>query len=130
MGFFKELKDLKKNADELTKGQKRPSLMDGMKQANQAMEDLQGQQQSAQHLMTNGVDATATVQSLMSTGKTVNMMPEIQFVLDVSVGGGAPYSVTHSQVVSPVSIPMVQMGMTVPVKVDPADQQQVYLLVQ
>jgi hypothetical protein len=129
MGFFKELKDLKKNADELTGGQKRPSMLEGMKQANQAMEDLQAQQQSASHLMTSGVDSTATVQSLMSTGKTVNMMPEIQFVLTVNTAAG-PVTVNHAQVVSPVSIPMVQQGMTVPVKVDPNDHNQVYLMVQ
>ena len=125
MGFFKELKDLKEN----TKGYKRPGLVDSMKQANQAMSDLNQQQVVASELLTTGVDGQATIGQIMHTGKTVNMMPEISFDMQVSVAGGAPVQVHHVQVISPVSIPQIQPGMTVPVKVDPNDPNKVHVMV-
>jgi hypothetical protein len=125
MGFFKELKDMKEN----TKGYKRPGLVDSMKQANQAIADVNQQQATASELLTTGVDGTATIGQIMHTGKTVNMMPEISFEMTVSVGGASPVSVQHVQTISPVSIPQIQPGMTVPVKVDPNDPNKVFITV-
>ena len=125
MGFFKELKGLK----EQTKGYKRPGLVDSMKQANEALSDLNQQQEQASEVLSNGVDAQATITQIMHTGKTVNMMPEIQFEMQVSVGGHAPVAVQHVQTISPTSIPQIQPGMTVPVKVDPSDSSKVFVMV-
>lgn len=129
MGFFKEMKDLKKNADAIAPKQKRPGFTDMMKQANAAMQDVQTMQTQATELMTTGEDGTATVSFIQATGTMINNFPEIEFKLQVSKGGGSAYEVTHRQVVSPVSIPALQPGATVAVKVDPADQNRVYLVV-
>jgi hypothetical protein len=125
VGFFKELKDLK----DQTKGYKRPGLVDSMKQANAAISDLNQQQETAGELLSSGVDGQATISQIMPTGKTVNMMPEIQFDMQVTVGGHSPVQVQHVQTIAPTSIPQIQPGMTVPVKVDPNDSTKVFLMV-
>jgi hypothetical protein len=100
-----------------------------MKQANAAISDLNQQQETAGELLSSGVDGQATISQIMPTGKTVNMMPEIQFDMQVSVGGHSPVQVQHVQTIAPTSIPQIQPGMTVPVKVDPNDSTKVFLMV-
>lgn len=131
MGFFKELKDLNKQSKEIQKetGYKRPSFTQAMRQANQTISDVREQQSTAQNLLANGMDGTATISQLRSTGKTINYMPEVELDMMVTVGGGAPYEAHCTQVVAPTSIPQIQPGMTVPVKVDSANSAQVYLMV-
>lgn len=125
MGLFKDIKNIK----DQTKGYKRPSLREGLHTASEALTQLNEQQAQMGELMTNGVDATATIGQIQTTGKTVNYMPEVAFEMQVSVAGGAPEAVHHVQVIQPTSIPQVQPGMTVPAKVDPTDHSKVYLLV-
>lgn len=125
MGLFKDIKNIK----DQTKGYKRPSLREGLHSASEALTNLNQQQAQASELLTSGVDGQATIGQIQHTGKTVNYMPEVAFDMQVSVAGGAPEAVHHVQVISPTSIPQVQPGMTVPVKVDPQDHSKVYLLV-
>jgi hypothetical protein len=125
VGLFKDMKNLK----DQTKGYKRPGLRESIHMASEAMTQVNEQQAQASELLTTGVDGTATVTQIMHTGKTVNYMPEVQMEMQVSVGGGAPEAVQHVQVISPTSIPQIQPGMTVPVKVDAADSAKIYLMV-
>jgi hypothetical protein len=125
MGLFKDMKNLK----DQTKGYKRPGLRDSIHMASEAMTQLNEQQAQANELLTTGVDGQATVTQIMHTGKTVNYMPEVAMDVQVSVGGGAPVAVKHTQVISPTSIPQIQPGMTVPVKVDPQDHSKIFVMV-
>ena len=125
MGLFKDMKNLK----EQTKGYKRPGLRDSIHAASEALTQVNEQQAQASELMTSGVDGVATITQIMHTGKTVNYMPEVEMDVQVSVSGGAPQAVKHVQVFSPTSIPQIQPGMTVPVKVDPQDHSKIFVTV-
>jgi hypothetical protein len=128
MGFFKDLRDLNKAGKQITKeqGGSFKMMKDGVAQANQMMQQVQTDQALAERLANEGVDGTATIQQILSTGKTVNMQPEIQFQMTVDVNGQTS-EVTHLQVVPPTIIPQVQPGATVPVKVDPNDHSQLLI---
>jgi hypothetical protein len=128
MGFFKDLRDLNKTGKEMTKerGGSFKMMKDGVAQANEMLQQVQSDQATAEKLANEGVDGTATIQQIISTGKMVNMQPEIQFQMTVDVNGQTS-EVTHLQVVPPTIIPQVQPGATVPVKVDPNDHSQVLI---
>lgn len=128
MGFFKDMRDLNKAGKEMTKerGGSFKMMKDGVAQANQMMQQVQADQALAERLANEGVDATAEIQQIISTGKTVNMQPEIQFQMTVNVNGQTS-EVTHLQVVPPTIIPQLQPGATVPVKVDPNDHSQLMI---
>ena len=128
MGFFKDMRDLNKTGKEMTKerGGSFKMMKDGVAQANQMMQQVQTDQALAERLANEGVDGTAEIQQILSTGKMVNMQPEIQFQMTVNVNGQTS-EVTHLQVVPPTIIPQVQPGATVPVKVDPNDHSQLLI---
>jgi len=129
MGFFKDMRSLQKQAEAMTPPEHRGvmgglrAMRDGVAQANQMLGDMAADSQKAQHLMANGHVGTATVQAIRDTGMTVNDNPSVQLDLLVTVDGGEPYSVTHTQVVSRIAIGSFQPGATLPVRVDPADPQ-------
>jgi hypothetical protein len=124
-----ELKELKKKAD----AQPKTSMMDGIKMANQAMDQAAGMQQAygsgsdMQRLMTGPTTSgQALIDSLAETGQVVNGSPLMQFELTVSVTGREPYKVTHQQVISPAVLHNFQAGKTMPVKIDPQDPGKLY----
>jgi hypothetical protein len=125
VGLFKDMKKLNQEA----KKHPRPKLRDALHQGVEAIDGYNAQQSAAQDLMTGGVDGQATIKMIQATGSMVNNFPEVSFQMDVSVGGGSPYAVQHAQVVSPVSLPALQPGMTVPIKVSGEDPQKVWLMV-
>ncbi len=131
MGMFKDLRDLNKAGKQATKEQGGMFKMakDGLAQANQMVQQVQSDQALAEKLANEGVDGTATIQQMVSTGKQVNMQPELQFQLTVDVNGTTS-DVTHTQVVSPAIIGQLQPGAQVPVKVDPNDHSQLMIGLQ
>jgi hypothetical protein len=125
MGLFKDMKKLNQEA----KKHPRPKMNHTLSQSVEALETYNTQQAQATDLMTSGMDGQASIKMLQATGKMVNHFPEVSFQMEVSVGGGSPYAVNHAQVVSPVSLPALQPGMTVPIKVSQEDPQTVWLMV-
>jgi hypothetical protein len=128
MGMFKDMRDLSKAGKQMKKdrGGSFQMMKDGLAQANEAMQQVQSDQELAEKLANEGVDGTATIQQMVATGKTVNMQPELQFQMTVDVNGQTS-EVTHTQVVSPAIIGQLQPGATVPVKVDPSDHSQLLI---
>jgi hypothetical protein len=128
MGMFKDMRDLSKTGKQMKKerGGSFQMMKDGLAQANQAVQQVQADQELAERLANEGVDGTATIQQMVATGKTVNMQPELQFQMTVDVNG-AQSEVTHVQVVSPAIIGQLQPGAQVPVKVDPNDHSQLLI---
>jgi hypothetical protein len=129
MGFFKDIRNVQKQAKEMTppeyrgmRGAMRMSR-DGMAQMSTTMEDMQATAQKAQHLNANGRPGMATITAVRQTGVMVNEHPEVELDLQVTVEGLAPYSVTHRQVIAMIAVPGFQPGASVPVKVDPHDPQ-------
>jgi hypothetical protein len=128
MGMFKDMRDLSKAGKEMTKerGGHLKMMKDGLAQANEAVQEVQGNQELAEKLANDGVDGTATIQQMVATGRTINMQPELQFQMSVDVNG-TQSDVTHVQVVSPAIIGQLQPGAQVPVKVDPNDHSQLMI---
>jgi hypothetical protein len=114
-----ELKEMKK----LAAAQPKRSMMDGMRAATTAMHQANGAQAAAE----DGIAGQATINSIASTGTMVNNSLLIAFDLTVSVPGGEPYRVEHTQLISPLAMPRYQAGATMPVHVAPGDPDSVFL---
>jgi hypothetical protein len=122
-----ELKDLKRKAD----AQPKVSMMDGIKLANQAMDQVPvWQQQGAMaqgltagmpNAYATGIPGTATVKGLTDTGTMLNNAPVMEIDLTVQVPGREPYDVKHRQLVSFAALGNFQPGKTFPVHVDQQD---------
>jgi len=127
MGFFKDIRNLQKQAEAMTPPEHRGmaggfrAMRDGVAQANQMLGDVAAESQKAQYLMSNGRQGSATITAIRDTGVTINDNPTVELDLDVSLDGGAPYTVTHKQTISRIAIGSFQPGATVPVRVDPMD---------
>lgn len=128
MGMFKDMRDLSKTGKEMKRerGGSLKMMKDGLAQANQAVQEVQGNQELAEKLANEGVDGTATIIQMVATGRTINMQPELQFQMTVDVNGSVS-TVSHIQVVSPAIIGQLQPGAQVPVKVDPSDHSQLMI---
>jgi len=128
MGMFKDMRDLNKAGKEMKKerGGSFKMMKDGLAQANQMVQQVQTDQALAEKLANDGVDGTATIISMVATGATINMQPELQFQMSVDVNGSVS-TVTHTQTVSPAIIGQLQPGAQVPVKVDPDDHSQLMI---
>lgn len=128
MGMFKDMRDLNKAGKQMKKerGGSLQMMKDGLAQANQAVQQVQADQALAEKLANDGVDGTATIISMVATGTTINMQPELQFQMSVDVNGSVS-TVTHTQAVSPAIIGQLQPGAQVPVKVDPDDHSQLMI---
>ena len=128
MGMFKDMRDLSKAGKQMKKerGGSLKMMKDGLAMANQSVQQVQSDQQLAERLANEGVDATATINQLQATGKTVNMQPELQFDMTIDLNG-TQSNVSHVQVVSPALIGQLQPGAQVPVKVDPNDHSQLMI---
>src|SRR4051812_48746161 len=127
MGFLKDMRSIQKTAKDMTPPEHR-GVMGGVRAMKDlastgaaVMGDMQEQNATGQRLMATGQQGTATVTAIRDTGLTVNENPQVELDLQVSVGGGAPYAVTHRQGVSRVPIPALQPGAPVPVRGGPAD---------
>jgi hypothetical protein len=129
MGFFKDLKQLQDSASELTPPEHRGvmggfrAMRDGIATANHLTSQMAADSHQAQYLMAAGQPGEATISAIRQTGVMVNLNPECELDLQVSVDGAAPYPVTHRQVIAQVALPSLQPGATIAVRVDPANPQ-------
>jgi hypothetical protein len=129
MGFFKDVRDLKKTAEEMRPPEHRGmmggfrAMRDGVATANEMVGGLAAEQQKTAALMANGIVGQATIDQISDTGATINDNPQVQFNLTVALPGRDPYPATLTQVVSRIAIGSFQPGATVPVRVSPDDPQ-------
>ena len=128
-----ELKDLKRKAD----AQPKTSMLDGLKLANQAMDQVpvwqqqgamaQGLTNGVANTYASGVAGTATVNALADTGTLLNNAPVMELDLTVSVPGREPYNVKHRQLVAFAAMANFQPGKTFPVHVDQQDPSKIVI---
>ncbi len=129
MGFFKDLNQLKKAADDMRPPEHKGMLggframKDAVATGNQMMQGLAAEQQKTAMLMANGIVGQAHIDGIADTGATINDNPQVQFNLTVTIPGRDPYPATLTQVVSRIAIGSFQPGATVPVRVSPEDPQ-------
>ncbi len=126
-----ELKELKRKAD----AQPRPSMMEGIRAANAAMDQaqmLQGQTgmmdpQGQAALYSGGIAGSATIDAVNDTGMFVNEAPVLALDMTVTLPGREPYKTTHKQLVSHAALARFQPGSVLPVRVSPQDPNQLMI---
>ena len=128
MGFLKDMRTLKKQADAMTPPEHRGmaggfrAMRDMASDATQTLGEMQREAAVANHLAVHGVPGRAVITAISDTGMTVNDNPRVSLTLEVTVGDKAPYTATHDQVISRIAVAGFQPGATVPVRVDPVDE--------
>jgi hypothetical protein len=127
MGFFKSMRDLQKQSNEVNKdwdvGAQLADAQARMADANAFM----AQQTAAANAATSGVDATATVAAVRQEGGMVNYQPIVELDLTVIAAGNPPYPLTVKQVVPQTQLAMLQPGASLKLKVDPNDPGAVWI---
>jgi hypothetical protein len=127
-----ELKELKRKAD----AQPKPSMMEGIRAANAAMDQAQMLQQGgagtmdpagASALYSGGISGSATIDAVNDTGMFVNEAPVLALDMTVTLPGREPYKTTHKQLVSHAALARFQPGSVLPVRVSPQDPNQLMI---
>jgi hypothetical protein len=75
----------------------------------------------------SGVAGQATITGMTQTGMYLNNNPQIKLDLQVTVPGRAPYPSEHKSFIPLMMLGQIQPGASFPVKVDPADPQNVVI---
>ncbi len=80
-----------------------------------------------QDVLKTGLSGQATVLQVWQTGLQVNDQPQVGMLLQIEVPGYESYQVEHKMVVPIIHIPQFQPGVTLPVRVDPANLKRIAL---
>ena len=104
-GTVQGLKDLK-DINDMSKQYKRPSMLEGLAQAKDALAGIQ----ETQRVTATGVAGTARVLGVSDTGATLNDHPVCEVQLEVTVPGQGPYATTIKQSIPRMQAPMLQPG--------------------
>ena len=127
MGFFKSVRDLQKQSNEINKnwdvGAQLEDAQARMAEANEMM----AQQTAAANISATGMDATATVAAIRDDGGMVNFQPMVSIDLTVMAPGSPPRPVTVKQVVPQTQLAMLQPGRTLKVKIDASNPEAVWI---
>jgi hypothetical protein len=90
-----------------------------IRNANSMMSGLAEAAQTRNELMSRGAEGVGRILGVRDTGTLVNYQPQLQFDLEVQPAQGPRFNAQCSAVVSPLNLPRVQPGCTVPVRFDP-----------
>lgn len=81
----------------------------------------------AQRIRTQGLPGQARIVSMTQTGVYVNEQPQVALTLEVTTDMQGPYQVTVKEYVPLIALGRLSSGMPLPVKVDPADPNNVII---
>lgn len=135
MGIFKNMKDL---TDVVKQGKEMgdaalekqgirkgimgtPHLGDSLAVMKDALGNV-AQMNAKNELLGTGTPGKARVLGLTDTGMEVNNNRVVEVQVEVTVEGAETYTGVIKDAISPILMPQVQPGLTVPVRVDPADR--------
>ena len=76
----------------------------------------------ASRLSKTGIAGKAVIKEVRDTGVTINNSPQVKLVLDVKNSFGQVYTATVRTLVSRLQPHLYQVGMTIPVLIDPKDE--------
>lgn len=92
-----------------------------------ALRGVGGMGKQTAQLLVTGQPAQAKILSLNASGMMVNYNPVVDLVLEVYPQSDMPYQVQLRTMVPSIKVPQVQPGMTVEVRFNPANKQEVAL---
>lgn len=127
MGFFKSMRDLQKQGDEINKNWDVGAQLENAQAQMQTAQEAMAQQTAAANAALTGVDATATIVAVRQGHGMVNYQPMLEIDLTVVPAGGLPYPVTVTQVTPQIHLAQAQPGASVHVKVAPDDPASVWI---
>lgn len=81
----------------------------------------------AQRIRTQGLPGQARIVSMTQTGVYLNEQPQVALTLEVTTSMQGPYQVTVKEYVPLIALGRLSSGMPLPVKVDPADPNNVVI---
>jgi hypothetical protein len=127
MGFFKSMRDLQKQGNEISKDWDVGAQLADAQQQMAGASAFMAQQTAAANAATSGLVATATVAAVRQGGGMVNYEPIVELDLTVIAPGNPPYPATVKQAVPPTQLARVQPGASLRVKVDPNEPSAVWI---
>ncbi|MBJ7471254.1 MAG: hypothetical protein JHD16_08120, partial [Solirubrobacteraceae bacterium] len=102
MGFFKSVRELNKQGNEISKNWDVGAQLAGAQQSMAGAQAMMAQQTAGANLAMTGLDATATINGVRQGAGMVNYQPIVELDLLVMAPGRAPMPVTVSQVVQQI----------------------------
>lgn len=78
-------------------------------------------------LLENGIQGVAEILSRQQTGVYINELPQVKFLLQVTLPGRESYKVEHKNVVSMLDLGSINVGAKLPVFVDPNNEKNILL---
>ncbi len=100
-----------------------------MRNANNLMTSLADSAQMRSRLLATGAPGVGRVLGVRDTGTRINYQPQVVIDLEVRSSQGQVFNAQCTTVLSPVVIPQVQPGRTVPVRFDPTNLAHVAVMV-
>jgi hypothetical protein len=86
---------------------------------------LESQGHEQNRILSVGAPGTALIRGHVDAGEQVAGNPIWIFDLQITPEGGAPYTVSHREIVSSAAIGSYGDGTTMPCRIDPADAQKI-----
>ncbi len=121
MGFFKSVRELQKQGNEIQKNWDVGAQLEGASASMAQATEMLAQQTAAANIAATGMPAIATVVGIREGFGEVNFQPIVEIDLTVLPEGRPPYPVTTRQTLAIHQIAAMQPGAKLKVKIDPAN---------
>jgi hypothetical protein len=125
--MFKSMREVQKQARRIEQTFDSGAMLDGAMGRMRSANDTLVQMTRAADLATSGLDASAIVTAVSQTGTMVNYQPTLKIELTVLRDGVPPYPVSVSEVVPQLYLAKASQGQSVPVRIDPASPDAVWI---
>jgi hypothetical protein len=127
MGFFKSMRDLQKQSNEINKNWDVGAQLEDAQVRMQGAQEMMAAQTAAANAALTGIDGTATIVAVRQGQAMVNFQPMLEIDLTVIPAGGMPYPATVKQVTPQVHLAQAQPGASVHVKIAQDDPASVWI---
>ncbi|MGQ9465602.1 MAG: hypothetical protein ACUVQ4_07860 [bacterium] len=85
------------------------------------------QKKNLTYLRHYGLRGIARILSCQMTGTEINNVPQYRMQLEIKIQNKIPYTINHTQCLSPLIAGKIQIGMEIPVLVDPQNSKKILL---
>jgi hypothetical protein len=127
MGFFKSVRELQKQGNEINKNWDVGAQLEGAQASMSQATEMLAQQTAAANIAQTGLPATATVVGVREGFGELNFQPIVELDMTVLMPGRPPYPVTMRQAMPVHQLAAMQPGANVSVKVDPNNPQTIWI---